>query len=95
MNFWFDSKLKGLPGDRAFYSNPKVDELIRKADVTPDQAERTKLYQAAQKIVVEEAPYILLFQRNYQFAMRSNVKGYVYNPMLLQIWNLDSMSKTH
>jgi peptide/nickel transport system substrate-binding protein len=95
MNFWFDSKLKGLPGDRAFYSNPKVDELIRKADVTPDQAERTKLYQAAQKIVVEEAPYILLFQRNYQFAMRSDVKGYVYNPMLLQIWNLDTMSKTH
>ncbi|MBV9115046.1 MAG: hypothetical protein JOY67_19725, partial [Hyphomicrobiales bacterium] len=41
----------------------------------------------------EEAPYILLCQRNYQFAMRDNVKGYVYNPMLLQIWNFDSMSK--
>jgi hypothetical protein len=25
--------------------------------------------------------------------MRDNVKGYVYNPMLLQIWNLDTMSK--
>ncbi len=93
MNFWFDSKLKGLPGDRAFYSNPKVDELIRKATATVDQGERTKLYQEAQRIAVAEAPYILLYQRNYQFAMRDNVKGYVYNPMLLQIWNIASMSK--
>lgn len=93
MNFWFDSKLKGLPGDRAFYSNPKVDELIRKAAAGTDQKEREALYQEAQKITVEEAPYILLFQRNYQFAMRDNVKGYVYNPMLVQIFNFDSMSK--
>lgn len=93
MNFWFDSKLKGLPGDRAFYSNPKVDDLIRKAAVTIDQGERTKLYQEAQRIAVADAPYILLYQRNYQFAMRDNVKGYVYNPMLVQIWNLDTMSK--
>jgi hypothetical protein len=25
--------------------------------------------------------------------MRDNVKGYVYNPMLVQIFNFDSMSK--
>ncbi len=93
MNFWFDSNLKGLPGDRAFYSNPKVDELIRKAASETDQKQRETLYQEAQKIVVEEAPYILLFQRNYQFAMRDDVKGYVYNPMLVQIFNFADMSK--
>jgi peptide/nickel transport system substrate-binding protein len=93
MNFWFDSSLKGLPGDRAFYSNPKVDELIRAAKVAPTQADRLKLYDEAQKITVAEAPYVLLFQRNYQFAMRDNVKGYVYNPMQLQIFNLTGMSK--
>jgi peptide/nickel transport system substrate-binding protein len=42
---------------------------------------------------VAEAPYVLLFQRNYQFAMRDNVKGYVYNPMQLQIFNFTEMSK--
>ncbi len=93
MNFWFDSSLKGLPGDRAFYSNPKVDELIRAAKVAPTQADRLKLYDEAQKITVAEAPYVLLFQRNYQFAMRDNVKGFVYNPMQLQIFNLADMSK--
>lgn len=94
MNFWFDSKLMGLSGDRAFYKNPKVDELIRKAAAATEQSEREALYKQAQKIVVAEAPYILLFQRNYQFAMRDDVKGYVYNPMLIQIWNFADMSKT-
>ncbi len=94
MNFWFDSSLHGLPGDRPFYTNPKVDELIRAAKIAPTQEERLKLYNEAQKITVEEAPYVLLFQRNYQFAMRDNVKGYVYNPMQLQIFNFATMSKS-
>lgn len=93
MNFWFDSKLHGLPGNRAFYTNPKVDELIRAAEIAPTEEARLKLYNEAQKITVEEAPYVLLFQRNYQFAMRDNVKGFVYNPMQLQIYNFATMSK--
>jgi peptide/nickel transport system substrate-binding protein len=93
MNFWFDSGSHGLAGNRAFYTNPKVDELIRKAKATASQEERTKLYDEAQKIVIAEAPYVLLFQKNYQFAMRDDVKGYVYNPMLLQIFDFASMSK--
>ncbi len=94
MNFWFDSASHGLAGNRAFYTNPKVDELIRKAKSLASQEERTKLYDQAQKIVLEEAPYVLLFQKNYQFAMRDNVKGFVYNPMLLQIFDFASMSKS-
>ncbi|HZT20483.1 MAG TPA: ABC transporter substrate-binding protein [Dongiaceae bacterium] len=93
MNFWFDSKLHGLPGNRAFYTNHKVDELIRAAEIAPTEQARLKLYDEAQKITVEEAPYVLLFQRNYQFAMRDNVKGFVYNPMQLQIYNFATMSK--
>ena len=93
MNYWFDSKLHGLPGDRAFYTNPKVDELIRKAVNLSDDNERKKLYAEAQQIVVPEAPYILLFQTNYQVAMRDDVKGFVYNPMTLQMFNFETMSK--
>jgi len=93
MNYWFDSKLHGLPGNRAFYTNPKVDELIRKAVALSDVDERKKLYGEAQKIVVEEAPYILLFQTNYQVAMRDDVKGFIYNPMTLQMFNFETMSK--
>lgn len=93
MNYWFDSELHGLPGNRAFYTNAKVDELIRQAVTLSDDAERKKLYAEAQQIVVPEAPYILLFQTNYQVAMRDDVKGFVYNPMLLQMFNFETMSK--
>ncbi|HEV2677408.1 MAG TPA: ABC transporter substrate-binding protein [Aliidongia sp.] len=94
MNYWFDSGKQGLSGNRSFYSNPKVDELVRKAAVESNQAERTKLYQEAQKITVADAAYVYLFQKNSQVALRSDVKGFVFNPMLEQIYNVDEMSKS-
>ncbi|MBW1711861.1 MAG: ABC transporter substrate-binding protein [Deltaproteobacteria bacterium] len=93
MNFWFDSKRWGLPGNRSFYKNPKVDELIYKAISIVDQAERTKLYNQAQDIIMDEAPYIFLYQVNDILPMRKNVKGYVFNPMMLQMYNFEQMYK--
>ena len=94
MNIWFDPTKMGAPGNRAFYENPKVTELINKALATVDQKEREQLYIDAQKITNEDAPYVNLFQKNDIFAMRSSVQGYVYNPMLIQVYNLADMSKS-
>ncbi|WP_192458202.1 ABC transporter substrate-binding protein [Musicola keenii] len=93
MNYWFESGKKGLPGNRSFYSNPQVDELLKKAVASTDQATRTKDYQAAQNIVIDQAAYVYLFQKNYQVAMNKEVKGFVFNPMLEQIFNIATMSK--
>ncbi|MDE3239026.1 MAG: ABC transporter substrate-binding protein [Paracoccaceae bacterium] len=94
MNYWFDSAKKGLSGNRSFYSNPKVDELVRAAAVETDQSKREAMYQAAQKIAVDDAAYVYLFQRNTQLAMRDTVHGYVFNPMLEQIYDFATMSKS-
>lgn len=93
MNYWFDSEKQGLPGNRSFYTNAEVDKLVRQAASISDQKQRTKLYQQAQKIVVAEAPYVFLFQKNYQVAMRDSISGYVFNPMLENIFNVESMTK--
>lgn len=93
MNFWFDSGSFGLAGNRSFYSNPAVDKLIRDAASITDQKKRTELYTAAQKIVVDDAAYGYMYQKNYLLPMRSNVKGFVFNPMLEQIYNLQTMFK--
>lgn len=93
MNYWFDSNNFGLAGNRAFYKNDKVDELVRKAATTNDQGEREKLYQEAQKIVIDEAPYIYLYQKDFLLPVSKRVKGFVYNPMLEGIYNLAEMSK--
>jgi len=93
MNYWFASDKKGLPGNRSFYSNPEVDALLKKAVSTTNQAERTADYQQAQNIVINDAAYVYLFQKNYQVAMNKSVKGYVFNPMLEQIFNIATMHK--
>lgn len=93
MNFWFDSNNWGLAGNRAFYANSRVDELVRRAAVVTDQAERLRLYREAQAIVIEEAPYIYLYQKTLQYPMRDRVQGYVFNPMLVDMYNFPDMFK--
>src|SRR5690606_9345009 len=93
MNYWLHSANGGLPGNRSLYSNPEVDRLIRRAAVSTDIEERTRLYQEAQRIVIDEAAYVYLYQKGYQVAMRDNVQGYVFSPMLVDIFNIHQMSK--
>jgi peptide/nickel transport system substrate-binding protein len=93
MNFWFDSKNWGLPGNRSFYKNEEVDSLIRKALAMSDQQERAGLYNKAQDIIMEDAPYIFLYQTQTIVPMRKWVKGYVFNPMLESMYNFESIYK--
>jgi peptide/nickel transport system substrate-binding protein len=93
MNFWFDSNLWGLPGNRSFYKNDAVDALVRKAASISDQQQRTELYHKAQDIIMQDAPYIFLYQVQTIVAMRKGVMGYVYNPMLESMYNFESIWK--
>ena len=58
-----------------------------------DQAKREEIYKQIQDIVLEEAPYILLYQKDFILPISKNVKGFVYNPMLEGMYNLEEMSK--
>jgi peptide/nickel transport system substrate-binding protein len=60
----------------ADYSNPRVDELIQKVTWTTDPAERQKMMDEAQKIIVEEAPWAFLEQPNWIVAMNKNFTGF-------------------
>jgi len=91
MNYWFDSSLHGLAGNRSFYSNKDVDELLQQAVRITDQDERSRLYAQVQEIVTDEAAYIYLYQKDFRVAMGKHVAGYVFNPMLENIYNLQDM----
>lgn len=93
MNYWYDSVNFGLAGNRAFYKNEEVDGLLKQAATSNDQAEREALYHDVQDIVIEEAPYILLFQKDFVLPVSKSVEGFVYNPMLEGIYNLAEMTK--
>lgn len=47
--------------NRAFYSNPELDELLDKAKASPDRTEREQLYRKASNIVSHDAPWAFLF----------------------------------
>jgi len=48
-------------GNRGYYSNPKVDQLIDEARRTIDQQRRKELYGEVQEIVARDLPYINLW----------------------------------
>ncbi|MDI6880753.1 MAG: ABC transporter substrate-binding protein [Desulfitobacteriaceae bacterium] len=93
MNYWFDSKNFGLAGNRAFYKNAEVDKLVRKAASINNQTERIELYKQAQQLIMQDAPYVFLVQKKYQLPMRKSVQGFVFNPMLEDMYNFQAMSK--
>ena len=93
MTYWFDSDYWGLAGNRAFYSNPEVDGLLRQAEGLTDQKARTDLYVKAQRLALADAPYLFLFQMNVLTPMRSEVEGFIYNPMLDRMYDFEHLSK--
>ncbi|MFT8929760.1 MAG: ABC transporter substrate-binding protein [Sporolactobacillus sp.] len=93
MNYWYDSNNFGLAGNRAFYKNTQVDSALRQAAVSNDHAKRLAIYSKVQKKVIQDAPYILLYQKDFLLPMDKDVKGFVFNPMLQGMYNLAEMSK--
>lgn len=62
------------------YSNPAYDEVIDKAKVTLDPAERLKLYQEAERILAQDFPALFLYHYSNRRMIKPWVKGYGRNP---------------
>ena len=63
------------------YSNPQLDSLLDKAAVEQDPSARLKMYQDAERIVVQDAAVLpLLFGRAYVL-VKPYVKYYVLSPL--------------
>lgn len=67
-------------GNVARWCNKDFEALTQKAKVTANQAERTKLYEKAQEIVKEEAPWITLAHSIAYTPVRKNVIGFKMDP---------------
>ena len=63
-------------GNSARWCNKAFEDLIIKAAQTPKQADRAKLYEQAQVIVKEEAPWITVAHSIRFDPVRKEVKGY-------------------
>ncbi|HWR43545.1 ABC transporter substrate-binding protein [Sporomusa sp.] len=73
------------------YSNPKMDALLEQGRTTLDPAKRAAIYAEAQKLAVEDAPWVLISHSLDMAAHRPNIKGFALHPVGIH-W-LDIVSK--
>jgi ABC-type transport system substrate-binding protein len=67
--------------NRAFYSNPRVDQLLNAALAETNQTKRLKMYQEAEKIIVNDAPFVFLHHTERYAVHQPWVEGYTLHPM--------------
>ena len=66
--------------NRTFYSNPRVDELIKEARSTVDQQKRKLIYDEVQRILAEDLPYVNLWYLDNVLVHTNRVKGIELGP---------------
>ncbi|MCX5733932.1 MAG: ABC transporter substrate-binding protein [candidate division NC10 bacterium] len=62
---------------RNMYYNDQTSKMVQDAGEEMDNAKRIALYQAANKIIQEDGPYVFLYQPLYLHAIRTNVQGFL------------------
>ncbi len=72
------------------YSNPEYDKLFDEAMMSSDAKKQVELFKQAEKIAVEDAPWLFLFYTVRYRMMQPYVNDLVYNPQelifLTKVW---------
>jgi peptide/nickel transport system substrate-binding protein/oligopeptide transport system substrate-binding protein len=72
----FHSSNWGASGNRSFYRNRTFDSLIEHAQRELDAGTRLALYEKAEALVTQEAPWVFLWHRTDNFLVQPWVKGF-------------------
>lgn len=76
----FHSSQHGAPGNRSFYTNARVDELLDLGRTETDQSVREGYYHEAQEIINDEVPWVFVQDGENLTAIRNSVKGFKHHP---------------
>lgn len=66
--------------NRTFYSNPRIDALIREGRIALDQPKRKLIYADIQMIVADDLPYINLWYLDNVLVHTNRLRGIEINP---------------
>jgi oligopeptide transport system substrate-binding protein len=65
---------KALGDNRGRYSNPKFDDLLKRARATKDDAARAKLYQEAEKLAIDTEQGLIPLWKRSQYRLANTTK---------------------
>lgn len=74
------SSSAGPVGNRSFYSNVEVDNLLDRARKTTSTLERKENYKKVQNIISDEVPLFPIAYKNYTIGLQNNINGFLFNP---------------
>jgi len=77
----YDSQFLGTWKASAWYHNPKVDDLLRKARAATEQAERAPLYEEATRLIVADSPDIWVYNTVEIRGVSDRVKNFRFSPV--------------
>ena len=67
-------------GNTSFYDNPEVNDLFVEAVRVSDMEERKALYQKAEQLIVDDAPWVFLGYQLHQVVTRANITDFQIQP---------------
>jgi oligopeptide transport system substrate-binding protein len=88
----FNSNNFGSGGNYSMFSNAEVDRLTNAARVENDPEARRRMYQEAERIIVDEAPWLFIYHYTTDQIVQPYVKGYVlpsfgaYSAKYMTVW---------
>ncbi|MBN1313941.1 MAG: ABC transporter substrate-binding protein [Anaerolineales bacterium] len=62
------------------WDNPEVDPLLEKGRELADVDERIELYRQMVDLILEDAPYVYMMNKNFIWAWQSDVQGFSVSP---------------
>jgi peptide/nickel transport system substrate-binding protein len=77
----YDSQFHGTWKASSWYKNAKVDQLLRDARSSPDQAKRQAAYEEASRIVVADAADIWIYNTVQIRGISARLQGYKFSPV--------------
>jgi len=77
----FHSSNIGPAGNRTRYRNPAVDRLIDLGQTAGSEEEKNRYYEKAEKIIVDDAPWVFFWHKTDYALRQSWVKGYRMQPI--------------
>ena len=81
----------GPAGNRARYSNAEVDRLIEQGQTAEDEKRGKAYYEKAEKIIVEEAPWVFFWHKTDYTLRQPWIKDY----RTYLIYSMDKGTEIH
>ena len=75
-DFYYSQQHTGGSNNYQHYSNPTVDKCLDTGHTAPDKATRKQAYDAAAKIIVDDASYIYLYNPDTVQGFSHKLTGY-------------------